>query len=142
MSVRSWPNVWMNIAKLIADQRGYDPRLKVAAVIVPEDNSSILSFGYNGNSPGEPNVPDSLDEGKSGFIHAELNACLMCPDTHKKKIMYVTHSPCLMCSKVIVRSEISRVVYDIEYRDTSGLALLKRAGIEVFSLKELLGKAS
>jgi deoxycytidylate deaminase len=47
-----------------------------------------------------------------------------------------------MCSKVIVRSEISRVVYDVEYRDTSGLALLKRAGIEVFSLKELLGKAS
>jgi dCMP deaminase len=49
----------------------------------------------------------------------------------KKKIMYVTLSPCRMCAKAMINSGISRVVYSETYRDDSSLELLKNAGIEV-----------
>ena len=50
--------------------------------------------------------------------------------------MYVTHSPCRQCAKAIINGRISKVIYDIQYRDTSGLDILKSSGILVFSLEE------
>jgi len=49
--------------------------------------------------------------------------------------LYVTASPCLECSKLIIQSGIRRVVYGEEYRLMDGVELLKRAGIEVEYLK-------
>lgn len=52
-------------------------------------------------------------------------------NVHNKKRMYVTLSPCRVCSKAIVNAHIDEVVYAEEYRDTSGLDILKKAGISV-----------
>lgn len=134
----SWPETWMITAKAIAC-RSYDPRLRVGAIIVPEDNTQILGLGYNGNFRGGPNVPDSEEPGQSGFIHAEVNALVKFDyNFPKKKHMYVTHSPCVMCSKLIINAEISRVVYEIEYRDTTGLDVMRSAGIEVLNLEDAI----
>lgn len=133
-----WPITWMNVAREIA-RRSYDPRLKVAAIIVSEDNTSVLSIGYNGNYRGGPHSHESSEPGKSGFIHAEVNALVKCDfNFPKKKHMYVTHSPCRDCSKLIINAEISRVVYDIEYRDTSGIELLRSAGVSVMNLADAI----
>ena len=50
--------------------------------------------------------------------------------------LYVTASPCLECSKLIIQSGIKRVVYGEEYRIMDGVELLKRAGIEVVFLND------
>lgn len=136
-----WPEAWMSIAHIIS-QRSYDPRLKVGAIVVSDDNSQMLSMGYNGNYKGGPHDHESQMPGQSGFIHAEVNALVKCDfNFPKKKHMYLTHSPCRACAKLIVNAEIARVVYDIPYRDTSGLEILTSVGIEVFSLEEAIIKS-
>lgn len=137
-----WHETWMNIARLVAE-RSYDARLKVGAIVVSDDNTQMLSIGYNGNYKGGPHVHDSSEPGKSGFIHAEVNALVKCDfNFPKKKHMYVTHSPCRDCSKLIINAGISKVIYDIEYRDISGLDLLRSVGIHVMSINEAILTAS
>ncbi len=132
----SWPQTWMDVAHVIS-KRSPDPRLKVAAIVVPEDNTGILAQGYNGGPKGLYNAPVSTEPGKSGFIHAEANCLIKCPYHFPlKKHMYVTHSPCPECCRLIVNAGISRVVYDVPYRDLSGLDMLKQAGVEVMTLEE------
>lgn len=134
----SWPETWMSIAHVIS-QRSYDPTLKVGVIIVSNDNSQMLSIGYNGNYKGGPNIRESIEPGQSGFIHAEVNALVKCDfNFSKKKHMYLTHSPCRACAKLIVNAEITTIVYNIPYRDISGLNILKLAGINVFSLEEAI----
>ena len=135
---KTWAEVWMQIAESIA-QRSYDPRLKVGSIIVSDDNHQMLALGYNGNYMGGPNEPESLEPGKSGFLHAEFNALVKCDyNFHKKKIMYVTHSPCQQCSKAIVNGGIKGLVYKTAYRDTSGLDILISSNIKVYSLEEAI----
>ncbi len=127
----TWNEVWMEMACLIS-KRSYDPRHQVGAVIVTEDNTQVLAVGYNGNHTGGPNEVESTVPGESGMLHAEINALLKTDyNNPKKKILYVTLSPCKMCAKAIVNAGISKVVYYDEYRDTSGLDILQESGIEV-----------
>lgn len=128
----------MSIAHEIS-KRSYDPLLKVGAIIVSEDNTRMLSVGYNGNYKGGPNERESEDPGQGGLIHAEINALVKCDfNFSKKKHMYVTHSPCRQCCKLIINAEISKVIYDLPYRDISGVQMLKSSGIEVFTVNEAI----
>ena len=127
----TWDEVWMEMAHIIA-RRSYDPRYQVGTVIVTEDNTQVLSVGYNGNHTGGPNEVESTIPGESGMIHAEINALLkMDYNNPKGKTMYVTLSPCRMCAKAMVNAGIDRVVYNQEYRITSGLDVLRDSGIDV-----------
>jgi dCMP deaminase len=126
-------------------RRSHDPRLNVGAVIVSEDNSTVLSIGYNGNAPGLPAVPESTEPGKSNLIHAEVNAIVKFPwhpSNHVPKVMYVTVSPCVACSKLILAAKISQVIYAEEYRDPSGIDLLREHGVEIHKLSDLLQEGS
>jgi len=128
----------MGIAWLIS-KRSYDPRLKVGAIIVSADNTQMLAVGFNGNYKGGPHVHESSEPGKSGFIHAETNALVKCDYNYgKQKHMYVTHSSCRDCAKLIINAEIARVIYDVPYRDPSGIELLRSAGVEVLSIAEAI----
>jgi len=134
----SWPETWMKIAWNISE-RSYDSRLKVGAIVVSDDNTRLLSLGYNGNYRGGPNKPESDEPGLSGMIHAEVNALIKCDyNFNRKKIMYLTHSPCVSCSKLIVNADISTVIYDVDYRDLSGLQILRNSGVEVIRLNDLI----
>lgn len=134
----SWAATWMSIAQAIS-RRSYDERLQVGAIIVSSDNTVMLGCGYNGNARGLPNVPESLEPGKSGFIHAELNAVIKADfNFPKEKHMYCTHSTCRMCAKAVINAGIKRFVYDELYRDESGLDVLRAGGVEVLSLSEAI----
>jgi dCMP deaminase len=134
----TWPEIWMTVAHTIS-LRSIDPALKVGAIIVSCDNTQVLSVGYNGMWKGGPNKVESLERGKSGALHAELNCAIKCDfNFAKKKHMYVTHSCCRECAKIIVNAEIARVVYQAPYRLTDGIDLLKGAGIEVLTLEEAI----
>ena len=134
-----WPQNWIEVATIIAKNRSSDPRLQVCAIVVPEDNTGILALGYNGMVKGLSNEVESIQPGRSGTIHAEQNCLVKCPFYFPvKKHMYITHSPCRDCAKLIANAQIARVVYDVPYRDLSGVDLLRQAGIEVLSLKEAI----
>lgn len=134
----SWAETWMQVARTMSEQ-SYDDRLKVGAIIVSCDNTQMLSVGYNGNYKGGPHFHESNEPGKSGFIHAEVNALIKCDyNFPKKKHMYVTHMPCRQCAKLIINAEIDKVIWEMPYRITSGIELLAQAGIKVMSLEQAL----
>lgn len=133
----SWDQIWSDFSKLISE-RSYDPRTKVGAVVVTEDNTQVLSIGYNGNHRGGANSVDSAEPGLSGLIHAEINALVkMDYNNPKRKVMYVTHSPCLACAKLIINANIHEVKYLEAYRDTSGIELLKNFGVWATKIEPL-----
>ena len=129
---KTWDDIWGDFAKSISD-RSCDPKFKVGAVIVTDDNTQVLSVGYNGDHKGGSNKRDSLDHGKSGFIHAEVNALIkMDYNNPKRKVMYLTHSPCSVCAKCIINANINEVVYlELYKKDTAGINLLLESGINV-----------
>ena len=136
MTRPTWDQIWISFAKTISE-RSYDPRNKVGAVIVTEDNTQVLSIGYNGGWAGGPNEVESLEPGKSGMIHAEINALIkMNYSHHKRKKLYVTLSPCRGCAKAIINGGINRVIYLDDYRDLSGVELLRESGIRVTKFDE------
>ena len=131
MTRPDWDEIWMSFAHSIS-RRSYDPRHQVGAVVVTDDNTQVLAVGYNGNYSGGPNEAESMVPGESGMIHAEINALLkMDYNNPKKKILYVTLSPCRQCAKAMINAGVRHVVYDEEYRDPSGVDLLREAGVEV-----------
>jgi len=134
----TWPETWMMTALTIAE-RSYDPRLKVGAIVVSSDNTVMLGVGYNGNARGLPNVVESMEPGKSGFLHAELNAVIKTDfNFPKEKHMYCTHSTCRACAKIIVNAGVKRFVYNQLYRDESGLDILRECDVEVMSTSDAI----
>ena len=135
-----WNDVWMSFAKNIS-RRSSDPNFKVGCCIVTEDNTQVISIGYNGDHKGGPNVRESMQPGASGFIHAEINALIKCDyNNPKPKVMYLTLSPCIQCAKAIINGGIKKVVYGEKYRDLSGIDLPINHGIEVSRLINLIYK--
>jgi|TARA_R110001583_G_scaffold178013_1_gene333658 dCMP deaminase len=127
----SWDEIWIDMARSIS-RRSYDPRHQVGAVLVTEDNTQVLAVGYNGNYSGGPNEVESEIPGESGMLHAEINALLkMDYNNPKIKKMYLTLSPCRMCAKAIINAGVSEVIYFEEYRDTSGLDILRDKNVIV-----------
>ena len=133
-----WDDIWVKFAHTIAE-RSYDPRHRVGAVVVAQDNTQVLAIGYNGNYSGGPNEVESPVPGESGMLHAEINALLKLDyNNPKKKTIYLTLSPCKMCSKAIVNAGINKVVYCNEYRDISGLKILEKSGIDIMQFETSL----
>jgi dCMP deaminase len=95
----------------------------------------IISDGFNGTPAGFDNCCEN-DEGLTHWyvLHAEANAILkVAKSTNNCKgaTLYLTHSPCRDCSKLVLQSGIIRVVFQQAYKDTSGIEFLKNAGVEI-----------
>ena len=114
-------------------QNSYCKRRKVGALLVKD--RTIISDGYNGTPSGFENIcEDENGVTKPYVLHAEANAITKVAksgNSSEGATLYVTASPCLECSKLIIQSGIKRVVYRDEYRLTDGIDLLRRAGVEV-----------
>lgn len=114
-------------------ENSYCVRRKVGALIVKD--KMIISDGYNGTPAGFENVCENeLGQTKSYVLHAEANAITKVAKSNNSSegaTLYVTDAPCMECSKLIIQAGIRRVVYSKDYRNTEGLELLERAGIEI-----------
>ena len=122
---------YLQMAEIWA-QNSYCIRRKVGALLVKD--RMIISDGYNGTPSGFENVCEEDGVTKPYVLHAEANAITKVAksgNSSEGATLYVTASPCLECSKLIIQSGIKRVVYRDEYRLTDGIDLLRRAGIEV-----------
>jgi dCMP deaminase len=119
-------------------KNSYCKRRQVGALIVKD--RMIISDGYNGTPAGFENIcEDENGVTKPYVLHAEANAISKVAksgNSSEGSTLYVTASPCLECSKLIIQAGIKRVVYRDEYRLTDGIDLLKRAGIEVEKIDE------
>lgn len=135
-----YDQTYMNMA-IVLSGLSHANRSKVGCLIVSEDNQ-IISQGFNGMPKGMDNVcEDIIEENgetklvtKKEVLHAETNAIAKCAKwctSTENATLYVTLSPCFDCAKMIIQTEISRVVYYEEYRDLSGIKLLINAGINV-----------
>ncbi len=117
----------------IWSQNSYCKRRQVGALLIK--NQMIISDGYNGTPSGFENVcEDENDNTKPYVLHAEANAITKVAKSGNSSdgaTLYVTSSPCLECSKLIIQAGIKRVVFTESYRLEDGINLLKRANIEI-----------
>ena len=114
-------------------KNSYCKRRQVGALLVKD--KMIISDGYNGTPSGFENIcEDENGVTKPYVLHAEANAISKVAKSGNSSdgaTLYVTASPCIECSKLIIQAGIRRVVYRDEYRLTDGIDLLKAAGVEV-----------
>lgn len=135
-------------------------RLHVGAIVVKDDR--IISIGYNGMPAGWDNNCEyegielnPVTNTKTGngilttrpeVLHAESNAIsklARSSESGEGATMFITHAPCMECSKLIYQSGIRRVYFGSAYRDDSGIRFLKACGIEVEQMERGLdGKAA
>lgn len=122
----------------IWSENSYCRRRKVGALIVKD--KMIISDGYNGTPSGFPNVcEDDSDHTFPYVLHAEANAITKVARSNNSSdgsTLYVTASPCIECSKLIIQAGIRRVVFSELYRMADGLDLLRRAGIETVHIPQ------
>jgi dCMP deaminase len=126
-------------------------RLQVGAIVVKDDR--VISMGYNGMPAGWDNnceyeegyyeqfYQEEMKYVKTGqlktnpeVLHAETNAIAKLARSTESGLdadLFVTHSPCLDCAKLIYQSGISRVWYGANYRDNAGVDFLEKSGVKV-----------
>ena len=143
----SWDEYFMSMAEL-ASKRSTCIRRQVGAVLV-RDNQ-VLATGYNGAPKGLVNccdtgeclreklkIPSGQRHELCRAVHAENNAITQCAvngTSCKGATLYVTDSPCIMCTKQIINAGIVRIVAKTLYSEEMGRQMLEQSGIifEVF----------
>lgn len=147
----SWDEYFMEMAEL-ASKRSTCNRRQVGAVLVRDHQ--ILATGYNGAPKGLPNccdlgeclrqklgIPSGERHELCRAIHAENNAITQCAVNGvscKGSTMYITDSPCTMCTKQIINAGIVRVVSKSLYPDEMAREMIEQSGIkfEIFDRVE------
>lgn len=123
---------YLRMARIWAEN-SYCNRRKVGALVVK--NKMIISDGYNGTPSGFENVCEDENNVTLPYVlHAEANAITKLARSSNNSdgaTLYVTASPCIECSKLIIQAGIKRVVYAEKYRLEDGIDLLRKAGVEV-----------
>jgi dCMP deaminase len=125
----SWDQYFLTITRQVAE-RSTCNRAKVGAVIVREKN--ILATGYNGSPAGLPHCTEvgcliyqsktpsgETEENCYRTIHAEINAIAQAAKNGvsiRDAAIYVTHTPCIHCLKVLINTGIRRIFYEKEYK--------------------------
>lgn len=148
----SWDEYFLTITRMVAE-RSTCTRAKVGAVIVRQ--RSILATGYNGAPAGMPHCLDvgcEVYESKNPdgeivqncfrTIHAEINAITQASRNGTSidgADIYVTHTPCIHCFKVIVNSGIERVFYEKPYKLETIAELRRLGGVELVEVSSAEG---
>lgn len=139
---------FMDVAEIFA-KLSSAKRLQVGAIVVKDD--AVISIGYNGMPSGWDNTCENLVYGRSDeepllvtkpeVIHAEANAIAKLAKSTTSSdgaYMFVTHAPCIECSKQIYTAGISKVIFKEHYRDTKGIQFLSSCGIEVVNIQDIV----
>lgn len=135
-------NFYMTIAQECA-RLSRARRLQVGCVVVKKNN--IVSFSWNGMPTGWDNNCEYEQSNTNGFelvtrpevLHAESNAIsklARSTESAEGAELFVTHSPCIECAKLIYQSGINRVYFGVHYRNDHGILFLKQSGIEIIQI--------
>ena len=138
-------DAYMDVAERFA-QLSSARRLHVGAIVVKDDR--IISIGYNGMPSGWDNDcedkvwtqdGDYTLKTKPEVLHAETNAIAKLAkstESGANATMFITHSPCLDCAKLIFQSGISSVFYRDSYRSKDGIQFLTKSGVTVTQIEK------
>lgn len=149
----SWEEYFMEITRLVA-RRSSCLRRQVGATLIKDRN--ILATGYNGTPSGirhcsevgclrqQMQVPSGERHELCRGLHAEQNAIIQAAK-HGVNIsdatLYCTNFPCVICTKMIINSGLSSIVYLDGYPDKLSAEMFSESGIQVFSFEEVLAQA-
>ena len=126
---------YLRMARIWAEN-SYCVRRQVGALIVKD--KMIISDGYNGTPSGFENICENdMGATKPYVLHAEANAITKVAKSANNcdgGTLYVTTSPCMECSKLIIQAGIRRVVFSEKYHNTEGLDILSKVGVELVHL--------
>lgn len=138
MTVERIPwNQYFMAQSVLLSLRSTCKRLEVGATIIKDKR--IIAGGYNGSVSGDVHCLDEdclmMENHCARTIHAEMNAILQCAKfgipTEGAEI-YVTHFPCLQCTKMILQAGIKKIFYLENYRnDVYAINLIKKVGVEI-----------
>jgi len=140
---------YMDVAERFA-QLSSAKRLQVGSIVVKDDR--IISIGYNGMPSGWDNTCEDhhtmIDNDGNRFIesktkpevlHAEANAITKLarsPESGLGATIFITHSPCMECAKLIFQSGIETAYYRDDYRSSQGIEFLKQSGVWVHKVEK------
>lgn len=135
----TWNQFFMAQSHLLA-LRSTCTRLSVGATIVREKR--IIAGGYNGSISGDDHCIDNgcyvVDNHCVRTVHAEVNALLQCAKygtPTKGADLYVTHFPCLPCTKSIIQAGIQNLYYATDYKNNPyAIELLAQAKVNVVNV--------
>ncbi|AYC29685.1 ComE operon protein 2 [Paenisporosarcina cavernae] len=135
----SWEQFFLAQSHLLS-LRSTCTRLAVGATIVRDNR--IMAAGYNGSISGGEHCIDHgcyvMDNHCVRTIHAEMNAILQCAKygvSTQDAEMYVTHFPCLPCTKSIIQAGIKKLIYANNYRNNEyAMELLEKAGVDMIHI--------
>lgn len=113
----SWTEYFMSLA-LLSSKRSTCHRLQVGCVLVKDNH--VISSGYNGFLAGTPHESYIRDNHEQNTVHAEANCISDCAKRGipvDQAIVYITHFPCLNCTKLLISSGIQKIVYFQDYKN-------------------------
>ncbi len=142
---KSWHEYFIEITEMVASRSTCD-RAYVGCVLVNDDHR-IVSTGYNGSVSGNPHCSEIGHKMRDGHciatIHAEMNALLYCAKegiATKGTTAYITHFPCLNCTKSLIQAGIKAIYYQHDYRqDDYAIELLIKNNITYEKLSLIEG---
>lgn len=139
--ISKWDQYFIDIA-LRTSELSYAKKLKVGAVAVRDKR--IILCGFNGTPENDDNECETIENGKlitkPSVLHAEENLIVYAAKTGislNNTTLYITHSPCNICSRLIYGSGIKKIIYKDLYRDTSGIEFLRQQNILIECMENL-----
>jgi len=113
----TWDNYFSKIVSVTSERSPCD-RLKVGCLLVKDNR--IISQGYNGFLPGCPHNSIVRDNHEQATVHAEQNAIADCAKrgvSCENSTAYITHYPCIICTRILLASGISEIKYIQDYKN-------------------------
>ena len=131
----SWNEYFQEIVITTA-KRSPCERLKVGCLLVKDFR--IISQGYNGFLPGCEHTSIIQNDHEQATVHAEQNAICDCAKrgvSCENAIAYITHYPCLICTRLLLACGINEIKYIEDYKnDTLVEHFCKQKNVDVTKL--------
>ena len=150
--MNKWDERFMQLAETVAEWSScYQENRHVGAVVVKDKR--ILTTGYHGAPSGikscaergeclrrVKNIASGTMQEVCYAVHAEQNAIVQAAKlgvSLEGAVMYVTHQPCVICSRIIINSGVKKVIYKHGYPDAFALELFAQSGVELIKFSDL-----
>ena len=133
----AWDDYFKEIV-LVTKKRSACERLQVGCLLVKDNR--IISAGYNGFLPGCPHKSIVRNNHEQATIHAEQNALADCAKRGVSCLnatAYITHYPCIICSKLLIASGIKKIIYHKDYKNDELVRdLMEQSNITIQQFQE------
>ncbi len=150
--MNKWDERFMSLAETVAEWSScYQQNRHVGAVVVKDKR--VLTTGYNGASSGidscaergeclrrVKNIASGTMQEVCYAVHAEQNAICQAAKlgiSLEGAVIYVTHQPCVICTRMIINSGIKKVIYKNGYPDDFALELFRQSDVELIKYEDL-----